>query len=159
MKIRLLNKIKYGLDVDGKEYVINWIFTYGIMMITSFLLCLLTADNADIVWEKVIDAFVPTTITFCGMIIIQKVKMLDNNFTALFLLLMIIALAAGYIAYFSVKDNDNQQFILRFFLIILVALSLICSRNVFRIKEPSKTVPKALLNKKMELSDSNFSRK
>lgn len=139
-----------------REFMIQWIFTYGIMMLVVFLQSLLLEeDTSENIWELVIDAFVPTTITFTGIIIIQKVHMLTNNFTALFLHLIIIALVALYVVFFAYDGSENYTIVtLRVGMVILTIISLILSKRVFTLTD--EYVEKKHKNEK---SDANISRK
>ena len=122
------------LPLSSKEFLVQWIFTYGIMFILSTLQILLKPGDFSDMWKVVIDSFVPTTITFTGIIIIQKVHMLNNNFTALFLHLIVIASVALYIAYFA---YDGSEFIvtsiLRLGLFVLVMVGTYLSRRIYSI--------------------------
>lgn len=147
---------KKNIDSAFKEFMVYWSFTYGIMMLTVLLQSLILKETtAENIWNLVIDAFVPTTVTFTGVIIIQKVHMLTNNFTALFLHLMIIALVALYVCFFAYDGSKNYAIItLRVGMVILTILSLILSKRVFSLNNDYVTI-----KHKNEKSDANISRK
>lgn len=124
------------LPLTTKEFLVQWIFTYGIMIILSFLQVLLIAQTYSEMWDIVIDSFVPTTITFTGIIIIQKVRMLNNNFTALFLHLIIIASVALYIAYFAYDGSKfGATITLRVGLVVFMMVGIYLSRRIYAIPD------------------------
>ena len=139
-----------------KEFMIQWVFTYGIMMFVVFFQCLfLPKLTLDMMWDAVINAFVPTTITFTGAILIQKVHMLTNNFIALFLFLVIFGLGLLYVCVFAYDgSNRNTVIIIRVGMVILTIISLFLSKSIFGLKDKYNEC-----KHKKEKSDANISRK
>ena len=143
------------MKISTREFLIQWIFTYGIMFVLAFLQILLTAETFSEMWKIAIDSFVPTTITTTGIIIIQKVRMLNNNFTALFLHLIIIASVALYIAYFAYDGSSYKSYVLRVGLVILMLFGNYLSKRIYSLPNSEENN----INHKSERADGRISGK
>lgn len=134
--MKYINKLKsnFYLSTTTRTFLIEFLFTYGIVITTAFFQCVLyqgVLDEAK-VWEIMIDALAPTTITFSGLIIIQRVKVLTNSFKALVLYIALFALCSGYTAYSVVAEKYLIS--MRVILIFLALISLACSKAIFALQ-------------------------
>lgn len=139
------------------SFILTYVITVGIAVVTTLLEldvnseAIMQFHNCELrvgmyVWAKIIEAIIPTTITFCGVTLLFQMAPRSIGVSGTFILISISLLAALHIAISQITNSDfmvNLLFVALALDIIPIAIS--CAFYI----EPTKSFDRH----KQEMSD------
>lgn len=144
-----------------KNFILSFLLTYAITVGIAIITTLLELDvNNDVVmifhnsqltiemyvWAKVIEAVIPTTITFCGVTLLFQMSPRSIGMSGTFILTSISLLAAVHIAISQISNSD--------FMFGLLVVALLLDIIPIAVSCASYIEPSGSFNRhKQELSD------
>lgn len=134
----LKNKVTEKFNAN-KEFISVFVMSYGVVFVITVCVICLTKDTN---WLKLLlDGFVPTTIAFCGTVIIQEYTNSKVHISAIiFVLVLIISLF--YIMY--IISEEESQYNTRYGLISIATmlLSILLTKLYYPISIKEETQSK-----------------
>lgn len=103
--------------VQMSELSYQFIFTYGTMTVIVILsICIffmnpyaIEGDHDSDIWSIIINSYMPTTITFVGVVLFSDNFFKKHKFRGVILELLVVSMCLSYIAFVSINDAASPE--------------------------------------------------